>query len=403
MTSSNSSGAEPDDGFDLVGELASIAANAIGDRPKLVRSTSAGELGRLFGWDDLNAALETHRFDWPRLRLVAAGEPVSIDEYTREVTRRTGSSYRAIDPGRLQAVLFEGATLVIDGVDQLHGELGVLASEIEKKLRAHVFINLYASWGVEGGFNLHWDDHEVVVLHLAGKKAWEVFPPTRRWPLWLDVADASRPSDDDPHEAFDLAAGDVLYVPHGWWHRAKPTDSPSLHLTIGIPRPTGVEFLSWLTDQMRDVESFREPLPLDGDAVEGGRRVAELLKHLGAMNPGPAMYEQFLNDIESAARPRPAFNLPGTRGGGVVEDRTEVSWSAPRAVIAVKQDEVTISVGGRVVAVALGAAPILNYLREQRSVPFGVMFERFPDVGAVRLSKLINELATLGLVRLRSV
>ena len=46
-----------------------------------------------------------------------------------------------------------------------------------------VNVNLYASWRRDNGFGLHWDDHDVFILQIAGAKDWQIYPDTAPHPL----------------------------------------------------------------------------------------------------------------------------------------------------------------------------------------------------------------------------
>jgi ribosomal protein L16 Arg81 hydroxylase len=57
---------------------------------------------------------------------------------------------------------------VLHAVDDLARSLSDLAAQVEHFLRAAVTVNLYATWGEVEGFNVHWDDHDVFVMQVAG-------------------------------------------------------------------------------------------------------------------------------------------------------------------------------------------------------------------------------------------
>ena len=99
--------------------------------------------------------------------------------------------------------------------------------------------NAYVSFGGTGSFGAHWDTHDVVVLQLVGRKRWRVGPPT--FPLPLPAHTSRRSGEAAPSfSALDvlLEAGDLLYLPRGWWHEVTPLAEPSLHLSVGIYVPS---------------------------------------------------------------------------------------------------------------------------------------------------------------------
>ena len=134
------------------------------------------------------------------------------------------------------------------------------SASLERELGEKIQVNLYAGWHSEPGFNVHWDDHDVIVLQLAGRKKWMIYGETRKHPLASDVERDTTPPDEPIWEE-TISDGDLLYIPRGFWHVATPLDEASLHLTIGIPNRTGIDLMTWLTQRLRTSEVFRKDLP----------------------------------------------------------------------------------------------------------------------------------------------
>jgi uncharacterized membrane protein len=127
-----------------------------------------GEPGRfaaVFSWHALNSILRHHRLDFPRLRMAKDGILIPTDQFVKYENVH-GRSPRVL-PIELTACLRGGATLVLDGVEELCESVTVLAERLERVLLAPVNANLYAAWHTVGGFDLHWDDHDVIVIQVA--------------------------------------------------------------------------------------------------------------------------------------------------------------------------------------------------------------------------------------------
>ncbi len=239
------------------------------------------------------------------------------DLYARRHTSRRGVSHAVLEPARLRDQLRDGATLVLDGVDQLHAPVRELAASLERELGERVQVNLYASWRERRGFGLHWDDHDVLVLQVSGRKRWQVHGATRPHPLHRDVAVPDVPGGEPVWDGH-LDAGAVIHVPRGHWHDAMAGGEPSLHLTVGLIRPTGIELLAWLADRLRAVEAYRRDLPRRAGAEERRRHSAALREALLEFWPDDLLDDYF--DWEDArAESRPRLSLPW----GVVDDRLE--------------------------------------------------------------------------------
>ncbi|WP_067481420.1 cupin domain-containing protein [Actinomadura hibisca] len=264
----------------------------------------------LLTWPALNELLNTHRLEPPRLRLSRGGEVIPPETYSEQRIYRRMASWNAPLPHLVAAQLRDGATLVLDAVEEMHPPIRDMVGRMEQHLRTGVQVNVYASWTAQEGFGVHWDDHDVIVLQIAGAKRWRIYGPTRTAPLYRDVAfDEEAPS--QPIEDFVLRAGDALHVPRGWWHAAAAsTGEPSLHLTCGLGTHSGVDLLSWLVDDLRVNDALRADLPRFADETQQGAWRDEMTKLLADRLAAPDVIAAYLSARDAAHRTRGGFSLP---------------------------------------------------------------------------------------------
>src|SRR5205085_4854314 len=181
-----------------------------------------GKFAHLLPWNRLNEILGEHRLDFPRLRLARSGKSLPAStylRYARNVRQRT--TIPRLQSSELTKQIREGATLVLDAVDELNPPLREVAEGLEYFFRERIQINAYAGWHVEKGFDLHFDDHDVFILQVTGRKCWRVYGMTKPYPLPQDRSSAEKPEGDPVWEGI-LTDGDLLYIPRGWWHIAEP-------------------------------------------------------------------------------------------------------------------------------------------------------------------------------------
>jgi hypothetical protein len=279
----------------------------------------------------LNEILSRHRLDFPRLRLMRDGKSLPIASYLRHTT---GTRHKVSIP-RLRNVpltkcLREGATLVLDAVDELYGPLEELAQELELLFREHIQINAYAGWQTSRGFDLHWDDHDVFILQVTGRKRWSVYGMTRPSPLARDVEASQRPTHEPLWEE-TLVDGDFLYIPRGWWHVARPLAEPTLHLTVGIHNRTGVDLLHWLAERMRSSEAFRRDLPRLSDSDARKEHMRQLQEELLA-EWDACILDRYERELDQNALPRAQLSLPWSATAEILPstDDALLRWTAPR-------------------------------------------------------------------------
>jgi len=360
-------------GADTLGKLLrpvareEFLASSWGRSHRHVRGT-ADKFAALMPWPRLNEIMRGHRLDFPRLRLARDGKSLPFSSCVRRVQggRRRATIPRLL-PAELTRHLREGATLVLDAVDELQPPIEEIASGLEHFFHERVQVNLYAGFQTSRGFDLHWDDHDVFVLQVAGRKRWSVYGMTRPYPLAPDVEAAERPRGEPLWEE-TLEAGDLLYIPRGWWHVAAPLAEPTLHLTVGVHNRTGHDLLRWLTERMRASEAFRRDLPRFAPPAERAAHAALLRAELLAAFDDE-LVERYFAEYDAGAEPRPRTGLPWSATGELLPagGNPLVRFQPPRPLaFRAEGGEVVFDFRRRRWRFRAAALPILRRLEEGR-------------------------------------
>ncbi|MCD0229326.1 cupin domain-containing protein, partial [Enterobacter hormaechei subsp. steigerwaltii] len=94
-----------------------------------------------------------------------------------------------------------------------------IAKQIAQFAQAQTVVSGYLAFGSSSSYRNHWDTRDVFAVQLIGKKHWTISAPNFDMPLYMQQAK------DMPHitppKTVDmeviLEAGDILYIPRGWW------------------------------------------------------------------------------------------------------------------------------------------------------------------------------------------
>jgi ribosomal protein L16 Arg81 hydroxylase len=79
-----------------------------------------------------------------------------------------------------------------------------------------------------------------------------------------------------------LSAGDWLYIPGGWWHKANAMGAePAISLALGVMPRTGVDVFDLLRREVLDSLLWRQRLPLMSEE-SSKQTLQELLEQLAA-------------------------------------------------------------------------------------------------------------------------
>jgi Cupin superfamily protein len=357
-----------------------------------------GRFAHLVTWTEIDRVLRQQRLEFPRLRLALDGEVVPGREFTEMVPiRNTGLAPRLRSAPFAQR-LRAGATLVLDSVHEMFDGVGELAARLEHELRERIQVNLYAGWGKTHGFDVHWDDHDALIVQISGRKRWRTYGLTRPAPLKRDVALPPRP-EDEPENDFLLCDGDVLYLPRGHWHDVSALGEESLHLTIGFNRATGADLVSWLADQVRADETFRADLPRFG-SVDERRVTAEGLRVRLTALLDDGCVDRFLTDrdVQAPALPRPGLPWSATDELLPDDDEVDVRLLTPRAVLTRQEGTVELAADGKRLVFAEAAAPVLTALLPGLPRPIAELVAAAPSLDRVTVRALLGELLDQGLI-----
>ena len=195
-----------------------------------------------------------------------------------------------VSPRRRALELYDacarGASFRLRGLHRYWKPLRDLSRSLEQKFACTVGVNLYSSPASAQGLDRHYDNHDVLVLQLAGRKSWRLHAPVVSLPLKhappasferrveeLEYfrggpmrAARGRLTDEEtgaPTHELTLEQGDLLYLPRGFVHEARAEDEASVHLTVGLHVTTWLDLMAVALGQLaqRD-ERFRRSLPV---------------------------------------------------------------------------------------------------------------------------------------------
>lgn len=310
-------------------------------------------------------------FDFESLNDVLNGSP--IPHPTMKLALN-GKAVVANDAAGIVKGCRDGATIIIEQIHRYDSKVAKLASSLSKELMEPVQVNTYFSQPDNPAFNTHYDTHDVFIVQTFGRKRWRVFEDTIRNPLFTQKTHG-RSHPETPYLECILKAGDLLYIPRGHWHDATADIEPSLHLTVGIYSRTRISFLSWLVDELRDDERWREAFPFELEDANSYDKISTATVHhftqmkelLISKMSEPSLlhdYRRFCIAQDQVNRP---FSFPFSLLEAPVTDGDYTSFSRPyyqRAMIEKKVGEEVIEVVilGKIFRFSLLAENLLKFI-----------------------------------------
>jgi ribosomal protein L16 Arg81 hydroxylase len=211
----------------------------------------------------LRQALSDGRVQRRRIRLLRDGVCVPDMFYT------DGNGLRM---ERLDQLLDGGCSLILEPLDSDMEALGAFADALRAVLCEYVTVGAVVTTGSRGALALHYDEEDVLALQVEGTKVWRLYAPTVVNPLKQGPR-APLPT-DAPVLEVELAPGDMLFVPAGYWHECTNRGARSVHYSALMIPLSVTDVLTALHERLLADAHWRRPfgrtadLPADEAALK---------------------------------------------------------------------------------------------------------------------------------------
>jgi ribosomal protein L16 Arg81 hydroxylase len=129
-----------------------------------------------------------------------------------------------------------GASFVFSQLQRFNPWLGSLCNDIWARTHLNVFATVFQTPSRQQTFDIHWDIGSVLIIQLAGRKRWLLWPPVVKTmsELYHPRSFTLGEIGAKPYLDVTLGPGDVLSAPRGWLHSASTESTEtSLHVSIG--------------------------------------------------------------------------------------------------------------------------------------------------------------------------
>lgn len=270
---------------DLLGSVskAEFVAEVRGQKWLHVRKASE-EFSGLVDWGDISRLLNMEIWNHQNLLLVQNTRPVPPQAYCQQSVDRTGLRQLVPVFEMVSQHLEQGASLVLNEVESLLTEVRAITDAITSELNSKVSANIYVSQQNHQAFDSHYDKTDVFVIQTLGSKRWRVYEGQIESPVLHprfrgESKEQLTNLKGEVEREFIMQTGDLLYLPRGRFHDALATMGPSIHISISVSEPKGLDYLDLVMNEAVADPLFREPIPIDqSDMEEHFGKLADRLK-----------------------------------------------------------------------------------------------------------------------------
>jgi ribosomal protein L16 Arg81 hydroxylase len=350
----------------------------------------------LLSWDGLNRATTLQRKHRPPFRLAKDGKILPQQQFSNSINNSNGEFW-SINFRSVRRLLEEGATLLVDRIDETHEPLADFCRMLEAELGSYAFADAFASWRQTQGFPTHWDAEEVFVVQLIGTKHWRVLKPERLHPTQQDKGKHNQSPPLQSYWEGDMSPGDLLYIPGGWWHDALAVSDRTLHVAFGLCPPTGLTVINAMLRALQENELARTPLPRFASELEQQDYMSHLRSAVDEQMRGFTI-KSVLQNLDSRAPARTRLSMPWSALSETeaIPARAWIHWLPPRR-LAVKEagDEIIIEAIGERFTFAAVALSVVRDLVSHRKLPFSEICSRHSQLP---VENILLRLVSAGLV-----
>jgi ribosomal protein L16 Arg81 hydroxylase len=355
----------------------------------------------LLSWDIVNRLITYGGLTFPRLRLVSGDEDIPGERYYRA----SACGFQRPLPSEVHSLLGEGATLVIEAIEELHEPIAMLCQALEDTLQLPVQSDLLGSVAAPPSGTMRWNDHEKLVLQIAGATFWQVHAPTFQFP----TAQSEPSEPGEGRQETVLTAGDVFYLPRGWWHSAKARNQAELRLTVMFRNPTGLDICGRMVDLLYFRDAMRMDYPRFGSCEVQSQYLTNLRAEIIKACSDAGLTLCFFKEMRAMAEPRIAFNLPriDLPAGLSVSDAYEVvplvRFPSKDTILHIENDDaVSVSHMGRVFWLGKQVGRVFEHIVLNRVQSVAALYERCgEDLSWDMFVECLTDLTKLGLIALR--
>jgi 50S ribosomal protein L16 3-hydroxylase len=217
------------------------------------------------------------------------------------------SGERPRDQAAAEELLAQGYTLLVRHAERHDPRLAELAAAFKRDFASQVNIHMYCTPAGQYGFGWHYDAEEVFLIQTSGRKEYSLRKNTvNPWPLEETLpADMQYEREIMPVMRCELAAGDWLYVPAGYWHMGQSRET-AISLAIGVQPHAAIEVFDFLRPRLIDSIFWRQRLPVAGAAAALSEQelqaayeaaFAQMGKELSRLLGDPGLVRSFLEQL----------------------------------------------------------------------------------------------------------
>lgn len=338
-------------------------------------------------WKLVNELISRHDHTSSNFKLLKNGLILKYD-YLEQYQEVFTAKYRA-SKLKLYELMRSGASLALNKIENCP-ETDKIRTQIAHFTGRQTIVSGYAAFGSEPSFGNHWDTHDVFAVQLIGKKRWTIYAPTETNPLYKNSSvGKEHQCIEPPVMDIVLEAGDVFYLPRGWWHEVTASGDETFHLAVSTYPPYVTDYLNWLVEDISTKsEIFRAPVepgaPANSSWEDLGGQLSEAIQCMENQN----RFSQWFSSLQRLDSPY-AIELFGNEKATPIPPESRIFVNANNCHI--WQGNEFVANGIRLKLNGLSKS-IIKIITQHQGIQIDALVARFPEMPGSRIESFIIEL-----------
>ncbi|MDO5651429.1 MAG: cupin domain-containing protein [Moraxella sp.] len=316
------------------------------------------------------------------------GEIVPISDYVESFDDIGRLRHRFVKPV-IYHHLKQGATIVYNRINN-EPFVDALAKQVSQFVGASTVVSGYLAFGKDQSYKTHWDTRDVFAVQLMGKKRWKLSAPNFVMPLHMQQSkDVDVPEPQKIDMDIILEAGDILYIPRGWWHNPVPMGCETFHLAIGTFAPTGYDYIEWLLKEMPNITALRYNL---SDWMDDKANIISAAQEIIDMIGNHENYDRFMQDFLGNHRTDSNFNMQlfGNPSNDRLPEKSVIKLNIVN--LSTINDGYVICNGSKIVLDDISKR-LLRIISETRCIQLSDILQNFDDEQREKVGSMVYNLA----------
>ncbi len=242
------------------------------------------------------------------------------------------------------------------------------------------------------------DTRDVYAVQLLGRKRWILRKPNFEFPLYMQqtkyFSDIKEP--EEVYMDVILEAGDILYIPRGWWHDPLPLDEETFHLAVATFAPTGFEYMQWLQNAIPSILDCRRNFY---DYEHDAKMIQNISNQVSEIIKDRKYYESFMmhHMVNHHVPSTLSLDILGNGKIGQLEEDQKLCLNANLVYVF---DDGFVIINGNKLNVDTISLQLIQYLFEHRYSFVADIVAQFNNYPADKIKKLLFQLALENIIGL---